>query len=923
MISLAIHRNLLRLCGFCSTENERLLVYPFMPNGSVASRLRDHIHGRPALDWARRKRIALGTARGLVYLHEQCDPRIIHRDVKAANILLDEDFEAVVGDFGLAKLLDHRESHVTTAVRGTVGHIAPEYLSTGQSSDKTDVFGFGILLLELITGQKALDFGRVANQKGVMLDWVKKLHQEGKLNLMVDKDLKGNIDRVELEEMVQVALLCTQFNPLYRPKMSEVLKMLEGDGLAEKWEASQKIETPRFRSCEHPRQRYSDFIEESSLVTKLVSVFRVQRAPATWKTSQSPPHSFPQTPPPRVAIPTDGVIGNRYQCSMGLITPPRVLYDAVPRFVLLISSPDHANEIHISLAFAVDPLHYLSAMVWKKPAFPEQFYSPRRKVISGFGLGIGVSVIVLGVLFFADFLKTPAVETSIQGFYSLNSSSVSWPFSFSSSSETQDFVDKTHEANESIVAGKQNFTVLEKPHLGNFTEEGKDGSFGVGGDMGKQKNSEKGPAIAENGNFLNSNGGGTGLEIAHLGNSSEVSKNGSLHGEEGRANGNLSLSGKEDMHAEKAVEGGFSRNSTSVDGNVAKIVKKKRAWKAAHRGNSTVKIAESDSQMGKMQTDLYQKCDIFNGRWARDDSKPYYPGGSCPYIDRDFNCHLNGRPDNAFIKWKWQPNECDIPSLNATDFLMRLRGKRLVFVGDSLNRTCGNLWFDYNCSVDFVVSPFLVRESSFTSKNGTFETLRLDLMDRTTSMYHDADVIVFNTGHWWTHEKTSRGEDYYQEGNYVHPRLKVLEAYKRALTTWARWVDKYIDVNRTQVFFRGYSVTHFSGGQWNSGGQCHKETEPIFNETYLANYPSKMRALEHVLKEMKTPVIYLNISRLTDYRKDGHPSIYRMKYKTVEEQITAERSQDCSHWCLPGVPDAWNELLYAALLKAGWGSRDN
>lgn len=108
-----------------------------------------------------------------MYLHEQCDPKIIHRDVKAANILLDEDFEAVVGDFGLAKLLDHRDSHVTTAVRGTVGHIAPEYLSTGQSSEKTDVFGFGILLLELITGQKAVDFGRGNNQKGgVILDWV-------------------------------------------------------------------------------------------------------------------------------------------------------------------------------------------------------------------------------------------------------------------------------------------------------------------------------------------------------------------------------------------------------------------------------------------------------------------------------------------------------------------------------------------------------------------------------------------------------------------------------------------------------------------------------------------------------------------------------------------------------------------------------
>ncbi|KEH21801.1 NSP-interacting kinase-like protein [Medicago truncatula] len=168
MISLAVHRNLLRLYGFCMTSSERLLVYPYMCNGSVASRLK----GKPVLDWGTRKNIALGAARGLLYLHEQCDPKIIHRDVKAANILLDNYYEAVVGDFGLAKLLDHQDSHVTTAVRGTVGHIAPEYLSTGQSSEKTDVFGFGILLLELITGQRALEFGKAANQKGAMLDWV-------------------------------------------------------------------------------------------------------------------------------------------------------------------------------------------------------------------------------------------------------------------------------------------------------------------------------------------------------------------------------------------------------------------------------------------------------------------------------------------------------------------------------------------------------------------------------------------------------------------------------------------------------------------------------------------------------------------------------------------------------------------------------
>ncbi|KAK4404420.1 putative LRR receptor-like serine/threonine-protein kinase [Sesamum angolense] len=242
MISLAVHRNLLRIIGYCATTNERLLVYPYMSNGSVASRLR----GKPALDWNTRKRIAIGAARGLLYLHEQCDPKIIHRDVKAANILLDDYYEAVVGDFGLAKLLDHAESHVTTAVRGTVGHIAPEYLSTGQSSEKTDVFGFGILLLELITGMRALEFGKSVNQKGAMLEWVKKIQQEKKIELLVDRELGINYDRIEVGEMLQVALLCTQYLPAHRPKMSEIVRMLEGDGLAEKWAASHNFVNTAF-----------------------------------------------------------------------------------------------------------------------------------------------------------------------------------------------------------------------------------------------------------------------------------------------------------------------------------------------------------------------------------------------------------------------------------------------------------------------------------------------------------------------------------------------------------------------------------------------------------------------------------------------------------------------------------------------------
>ncbi|KAJ6700700.1 hypothetical protein OIU74_012115 [Salix koriyanagi] len=259
MISMAVHRNLLRLRGFCMTPTERLLVYPFMANGSVASCLRERSESQSPLDWSIRQQIALGSARGLAYLHDHCDPKIIHRDVKAANILLDEDFEAVVGDFGLAKLMDYKDTHVTTAVRGTIGHIAPEYLSTGKSSEKTDVFGYGVMLLELITGQRAFDLARLANDDDVMLlDWVKGLLKDKKLEMLVDADLNGTYIDDEVEQLIQVALLCTQSTPMERPKMSEVVRMLEGDGLAERWEEWQKEEVFQqdFNHMHHPNTHW-------------------------------------------------------------------------------------------------------------------------------------------------------------------------------------------------------------------------------------------------------------------------------------------------------------------------------------------------------------------------------------------------------------------------------------------------------------------------------------------------------------------------------------------------------------------------------------------------------------------------------------------------------------------------------------------
>ncbi|KAM0924096.1 hypothetical protein ACQ4PT_005090 [Festuca glaucescens] len=263
LISVAVHRNLLRLIGFCMTQTERLLVYPFMQNLSVAYRVREFKAGEPILDWSARKRVAIGTARGLEYLHEHCNPKIIHRDVKAANVLLDEYFEPVVGDFGLAKLVDVQKTSVTTQVRGTMGHIAPEYLSTGKSSERTDVFGYGIMLLELVTGQRAIDFSRLEEEEEVLLlDHVKKLQREGQLGSIVDRNLSQDYEGEEVEMMIQIALLCTQASPEDRPSMSDVVRMLEGEGLAERWEEWQQVEVTRRQDYERMQRRF-DWGEDS------------------------------------------------------------------------------------------------------------------------------------------------------------------------------------------------------------------------------------------------------------------------------------------------------------------------------------------------------------------------------------------------------------------------------------------------------------------------------------------------------------------------------------------------------------------------------------------------------------------------------------------------------------------------------------
>ncbi|KVI12038.1 PC-Esterase [Cynara cardunculus var. scolymus] len=255
------------------------------------------------------------------------------------------------------------------------------------------------------------------------------------------------------------------------------------------------------------------------------------------------------------------------------------------------------------------------------------------------------------------------------------------------------------------------------------------------------------------------------------------------------------------------------------------------------------------------------------------------------------------------------------PSPNPHESMPTSLGKDAGSGPSQGNEDKGTANNDYNCTIELFVAPFLVQEWETKDKNGTKkETLRLDLISSSADQYKTADVVVFNTGHWWTHDKTAKGQDYYQEGSHVYHELNVLEAFRKAMTTWGMWVDANMNPTKTSVFFRGYSASHFSGGQWNSGGACDHEVEPIKNTTYLTPYPDKMVVLEKVFKGMKTQVSYMNITRQTDFRKDGHPSIYRKKQYTAAEIKSPLHYQDCSHWCLPGVPDTWNEILYAQLL---------
>ncbi|KAK1281779.1 Receptor-like serine/threonine-protein kinase ALE2 [Acorus calamus] len=228
MLSRLHHRNLVKLIGICTEEHARCLIYELVPNGSVDS----HLHGADKetapLDWGARMKIALGSARGLAYLHEDSSPRVIHRDFKSSNILLENDFTPKVSDFGLARTaLDEGNEHISTRVMGTFGYVAPEYAMTGHLLVKSDVYSYGVVLLELLTGRKPVDMLQPAGQEN-LVTWARPLltSREG-LEIIIDPSLGSNFPFDSVAKVAAIASMCVQPEVSHRPFMGEVVQALK------------------------------------------------------------------------------------------------------------------------------------------------------------------------------------------------------------------------------------------------------------------------------------------------------------------------------------------------------------------------------------------------------------------------------------------------------------------------------------------------------------------------------------------------------------------------------------------------------------------------------------------------------------------------------------------------------------------------
>ncbi|PON98513.1 Phosphorylase kinase, gamma catalytic subunit [Trema orientale] len=227
MISALQHPNLVKLYGCCIEGKQLLLVYEYLENNSLARALFGPEEYRLNLDWPTRQKICLGIASGLAYLHEESTLKIVHRDIKATNVLLDKDLNAKISDFGLAKLDEEENTHISTRIAGTIGYMAPEYATRGYLTDKADVYSFGVVALEIVSGKSNTNY-RPKEEFVYLLDWAYVKQEQGNLLELVDPSLGSNYSKKEAMTMLNLALLCTNQSPTLRPPMSAVVGMLEG-----------------------------------------------------------------------------------------------------------------------------------------------------------------------------------------------------------------------------------------------------------------------------------------------------------------------------------------------------------------------------------------------------------------------------------------------------------------------------------------------------------------------------------------------------------------------------------------------------------------------------------------------------------------------------------------------------------------------
>ncbi|XP_039115896.1 probable LRR receptor-like serine/threonine-protein kinase At1g53440 [Dioscorea cayenensis subsp. rotundata] len=227
IISALQHPNLVKLYGCCIEGNQLLLIYEFMENNSLANALFGPEKNQLKLDWPTRLRICLGIAQGLAYLHEETRLRIVHRDIKATNVLLDKDLNAKISDFGLARLSDENATHISTQIAGTIGYMAPEYAMRGYLTDKADVYSFGVVILETVSGLCNTSY-RPKEDCLHLLDWAYILQEQGRLVELVDKSLGPNYSKEEAVMLLSLALTCTSSSPSLRPTMPAVVNIIEG-----------------------------------------------------------------------------------------------------------------------------------------------------------------------------------------------------------------------------------------------------------------------------------------------------------------------------------------------------------------------------------------------------------------------------------------------------------------------------------------------------------------------------------------------------------------------------------------------------------------------------------------------------------------------------------------------------------------------